>query len=623
MNQSLIKQELHRLLQNDEISNARTICDKLCESSPYDVDAWLISASIHARLGALSDVVNCCKNVIKLQPNHVLAHYNLGIAHQSMGDYISAEKSYQMTLRLNPEMRLAVVSLGNVIMNLGRDEEAIKLFNMILSEADHSDPTIKLKANINLSLALCVQKRFSEAEIVCKDALEINPNSVDALNNLGRVLKEQGDLKAAADAHRKAVDADPDSVIAYSNLLLDLNYLADIDAIEVYKEHCRWGKLHAEGFTETRYPKNDFDKKRLRIAYVSPDFRAHSVMLFITGLIESHNRENVEVFCYSNVKNPDAWTAHVSNITDHWREINKTTDDQLAAMIKQDKIDILVDLSGHTADNRLLAFAKKPAPIQVTWLGYPNTTGMAAVDYRLTDFLVDPPGVSDDLCTETLVRLPHGFLCFQPLKDSPPVNILPMSNSGNITFGSFNNSAKINDEVVKLWCRILCELPDSRLLLKSPQFSDPLLKKRYLDKFKQAGIDPQRIEIYGRIDSTIEHLSLYNKVDVALDTFPYNGTTTTCEALWMGVPVVVLEGNNHAGRVGVSLLSNIGLLEMIANTSDAYVRICTELASSSDYLSELRLSMRERLKKSPLLDAENFAKDMEQAYRDMWIKYCE
>ncbi|VAW52070.1 TPR domain protein, putative component of TonB system [hydrothermal vent metagenome] len=618
------KQKLQSLLQNNKYEKARIICSKLCKKIPNDVELWLTYAGIHAQLGLLTKVAECCEKVIKLQPNNVMAHYNLGIAYNSTGQFELAEKSFQNSLQLNPLMHGASIALGQVIMKRGRVDEAIALYTRLLSGPAGNNQEIVQLANINLSLALNTQKRFIEAEEACNRVLAINPNSTEALNNLGQTLKEQGNLDAAADAHRRAINIRPEFVVAHSNLLLDLNYLTNIAVEDVFAEHCRWGQQHGTVSSLKKKLKNDLNPDRpIRVGYVSPDFRAHSVILFIAGLIEAHNRQNVEVFCYSNVKNPDAWTSRVSEAADHWRVICNINDDSFADMVRDDKIDILIDLAGHTSSNRLQAFASKPAPIQVTWLGYPNTTGLNTIDYRITDTWADPPGISDDLNIETLVRLPQGFLCFQPLHDSPAVNKLPMSVTSNITFGCFNNSAKINNEVIQLWAKLLLEIPDSRLLLKSQQLSEPALKKRYLLDFEQAGINPNRIEIIGSIASTIEHLSLYNRMDVALDPFPYNGTTTTCEALWMGVPVITLEGNNHAARVGVSLLNNAGLPEFVAKTKGDYLRIASELAKKPDQLVDLRNNMREHLLNTPLLNAQNFAENIEDAYRSMWLKYCQ
>jgi predicted O-linked N-acetylglucosamine transferase (SPINDLY family) len=624
MNPIQTKQELKYLLQSSQFNKARVVCEKLCKTYPNDVEAWLTYAGIYAQLGMIPKVVECCKKVIKLQPENVMAHYNLGIAYNSIGNFEQAEISFLNALQFNPHMYKAGIALGQVIMTQGRVDEAINLYTSLLSGASGKIHEVIQLANINLSLALNTQKRFIEAEEACKKVLEINPNSTEALNNLGQTLKEQGDLVAATEAHRKAVNIQPTFVKAHSNLLLDLNYLADVDTEMVFNEHSRWGTRHCPVSQIKQNWINDRDPGRcIRVGYVSPDFRAHSVILFIAGLIEAHNRGNVEVFCYSSVENPDAWTSRISETADHWRVVNAIDNIQLAALVKEDKIDILVDLAGHTAGNRLLAFASKPAPIQVTWLGYPNTTGVKAIDYRLTDRWADPPGRSDVLHMETLVRLPQGFLCFQPLHDSPAVNDLPMRDSGQITFGCFNNSAKINSDVVSLWAKLLIEVPGSRLLLKSKQLSELALRKRYLSEFEQEGVDPERIEIYGSIASTIDNLSLYHQVDLALDPFPYNGTTTTCEALWMGVPVIVLEGNSHAARVGVSILTNVGLPELIAQTSDNYVRIASELVRNPDYLVKLRLDMRERMQNSPLLDTDSFVKNIEAAYQKMWVKYCQ
>jgi predicted O-linked N-acetylglucosamine transferase (SPINDLY family) len=282
-----------------------------------------------------------------------------------------------------------------------------------------------------------------------------------------------------------------------------------------------------------------------------------------------------------------------------------------------------VDLAGHTRGNRLPLFALKPAPVQVTWLGYPNTTGLREMDYRLTDAWADPPGVSDELHTESLVRLPHGFLCYKPLDDAPDVAAVPAIANGHVTFGCFNNSAKVNEKVLDAWCGILNDLPESRLLLKSRQLHGQGLHERFRDAFARRGVDPDRVEMLGRVNSTIEHLALYGRVDIALDTFPYNGTTTTCEALWMGVPVVALAGDRHAGRVGVSLLRGVGLDELVAASPEEYRRLATELAGDRDRLEAYRSTLRTRMQKAPLTDAAGFARDIEAAYRDMWRHWCE
>jgi predicted O-linked N-acetylglucosamine transferase (SPINDLY family) len=283
--------------------------------------------------------------------------------------------------------------------------------------------------------------------------------------------------------------------------------------------------------------------------------------------------------------------------------------------VRKDGIDILVDLAGHTAENRLLVFARKPAPVQITWLGYPNTTGMPVMDYRLTDEIADPPGEADQYHSETLIRLPDGFLCYSPPDDAPDVSGLPARQTGRITFGSFNNLPKINEAVIALWSRLLLQIPQSDLLLKSKQFADAHVRQRYLDLFTSHGIEAERITLLQRVSSTAGHLAIYDRVDIGLDPFPYNGTTTTCEALWMGVPVISLRGDRHAGRVGASILTHVSLQELVAADEDQYIRVGIKLARELDELEGLRKSLRARMQASVLCDGRAFARTMENIFR--------
>ena len=304
---------------------------------------------------------------------------------------------------------------------------------------------------------------------------------------------------------------------------------------------------------------------------------------------------------------------------DHWRPIFGINDENVINLIKKDKIDILVDLSGHTAGNRLLVFTQKPSPIQVTWLGYPNTTGLSSIDYRLTDIIADPIGEADELNSETLLRLPNGFQCYQGNENIPVSIELPQKRLEKITFGSFNNISKITTTVIKTWSKILLAIPTSRLVLKLPKLDDN--KSYYNELFIQEGILKERIEFYQPTPSIEEHLSLYNTIDICLDPFPYNGATTTCEALWMGVPVITLLGNNHVGRVGASILTNIGLTDFIAHDIKDYIDLAVKMSANTKVITELRAGLRERMKKAPLCDAHSFARDIEMVYQDMWSKY--
>jgi predicted O-linked N-acetylglucosamine transferase (SPINDLY family) len=331
----------------------------------------------------------------------------------------------------------------------------------------------------------------------------------------------------------------------------------------------------------------------------------------------------VELFCYAETKQPDFITNRIRELSDHWRPTVGLTDTAVAEQVRADGIDILVDLAGHTCDNRLLVFAHKPAPIQITWLGYPNTTGMPVMDYRFTDEIADPPGPADHYHSERLIRLPRGFLCYGPPDNAPGVSDLPVRQTNRLTFGSFNNLPKLNAEVIGLWSQILQGVPNACLLLKSKQFADEQTRQRFVDLFSVQGIAAERVILLPRVSSTGGHLAVYQQVDIGLDPFPYNGTTTTCEALWMGVPVITLRGSRHSGRVGASILTRVGLSDLITDSPEQYVRLAMELAQDTDGLERLRATLRARMQASPLCNGRMFARSMENTFKILWKNWCE
>jgi predicted O-linked N-acetylglucosamine transferase (SPINDLY family) len=363
-------------------------------------------------------------------------------------------------------------------------------------------------------------------------------------------------------------------------------------------------------------------RRRLRVGYVSPDFKNHSVARFFLPLLAHHERSAFEVTCYAELKRPDAVSERIRGLAEHWCPTVGLSNDELAERIRADGVDILVDLAGHTSDNRLLTFARTPAPVAVSWLGYANTTGVAAIDYRFSDAECEPPGESDRRSSERIWRLPHGFHCFSPLDDAPAVTAPPNAARGSTMFGSFNNFLKLAPETIALWGRVLAAVPGSRLLLKSNFVFDAAAHRRHLERFAAAGIDPARITILPYMPDDHAHLAAYAEVDVALDPFPYNGTTTTCEALWMGVPVVTLRGDRHAARVGTSLLTRVGLAALIADDEAGYVARAADLAAAPERLAQLRAGLRAQVAASKLCDAAGFARDVEDAYRAMWRAWC-
>jgi predicted O-linked N-acetylglucosamine transferase (SPINDLY family) len=360
----------------------------------------------------------------------------------------------------------------------------------------------------------------------------------------------------------------------------------------------------------------------LRVGYVSPDLKQHAVGFFLEPILEHHDRNQFHIYCYSGVVTPDRVTQRMQAFGHTWRSIVGVRDEQVAEMIRADGIDILVDLSGHTSGTRLLIFARKPAPVQVAFLGYLNTTGMPTVDYRVTDAWADPPGMTDPFYSERIVRLPRCGWAFHPFEEAPDVADAPAAKNGYITFGSFNKLSKLSPPLIATWAELMKQVPTSRLLLKWSSLADASTRQRFHSLFAAHGISSDRIELAGATASMSDHLASYGRIDLALDTFPYNGATTTCDALWMGVPVVTLAGDTHAGRIGVSLLTAIGLPELIAPSPDQYVQIATDLANDPTRLSHLRQTMRPRVINSPLQDPLTLTRALEAAYRQMWHDWC-
>lgn len=617
------KETLSALIQSGRYADALILGEQLCSAMPDDALLWMMLANAQAASGRFKEVIQSCDHILSLQPGNAAAYSNRGIALYSLRRLRRAEQAFRAALSLDPSLISAGNNLGITLKDLGRNAEAIEIFKRVI--ADNHSASVAQRASLYANLAMSELRShlFDRAEQSCRIALQLDPSCVPAHNNLAQALKERGLLAESIAQQRVAIHLSPDGAGLHSNLLLDLNYIPDFDAQECAREHCQWGERYGAAGEKVATHSNIPDPgRRLRIGYVSPDFRAHSVAFFIEPLLSAHNRECFEVTCYANMVQPDPMTNRLREIADRWRNVWSLDDNKLVELVRGDGIDILVDLAGHTSGNRLKVFGRKPAPVQVTWLGYPNTSGLREVDYRLTDVWADPPGPSDEMHTESLVRLPNGFLCFRPLDDCCEVSVPPVIRNGNVTFGCFNNSTKINSKVLDVWGGILTELPDARMLLKSRQLHAPGLKQRFQEEFARRGIDPDRVELLGHVNTALEHLALYGQVDIALDSFPYNGTTTTCEALWMGVPVIALAGDRHAGRVGVSLLHSIRLDELIAVSPEDYRRLATDLARDRDRLADYRATLRTRMRNAPLTDAAGFARDIEAAFRDMWHRWC-
>jgi predicted O-linked N-acetylglucosamine transferase (SPINDLY family) len=554
---------------------------------------------------------------IRLRPDYAVAHSNLGDALNADGRFDEAITACRNAISLMPDLAEAHYNLGNALRQQGKHDEAIAAYaQAIRIRPDYAH------AHSNMGIALNEQGKLEQALAAYHQAIRIRPDHAEAYCNSGIALKEHGKYDAAIAAYRQALRIKPELAEAFSNLLSCLNYDDQSTADQIFAAHRQWDERYGVLTARPRAYANPREPgRRLKVGYVSADFRWHSVAYFVEPLLRAHNHETVEVFCYAEVAQPDSVTHRLRRYADHWLVTVGLSDDALTQRISKDGIDILVDLAGHSGKNRLRVFARKPAPVQVTWLGYPNTTGLSSIDYRLVDAITDPAG-ADALASETLVRLEGGFLCYAPLSEAPAPSPPPMVAADAVTFGSFNNPAKLSAATLDAWATLLTRLPKARLILKGRPFADAGTRAWFLARLGERGVATERVELLAFLRGAAAHLRVYKRVDIALDPFPYNGTTTTCEALWMGVPVVTRRGDRHAGRVGASLLAQIGLTELIAGSAEEYVEIALALANDPARLTKLRASLRPRMAPSPLCDAPAFARKIEGTYRKMWQHWC-
>ena len=568
-------------------------------------------------VGQIEAATHSFERACQLDPQYVDGWYNLGNALQASARFDEASQAYRSALALAPDHAGALTNLGAVLQTQNDFAGALECYETALKQdPDHVD------AWHNMGLCFEAQSRLAEAEECFRRALAGREQFAAAYNSLGSTLREQGRMEEARDCYSRTLAIDPNYRSARSNWLMTLDYLPEVTPRTIYEERCRWGDWLAQQIAADDWHANEpLPNRRIKIGYVSPDLRNHAVATFVEPIL-AHHSDAVEVICYADVPVEDETSGRLKSLAAEWRNIFGKSDEQVAQLIKQDRIDILVDLAGHTARNRLRVFAGKPAPIQVTYLGDATTIGLAAIDYRLSDAWADP-WHEETYCQERLIRLPGGFLCFQPPATAPAVAELPAARNGFITFGSFNTLAKMTGEVIRVWADLLKRVPNSRLLLKAGALRDRGVCERYRAMSQQQGIPGERVEFIGQVEDSAEHFALYHRIDIGLDPFPYAGTTTTCEALWMGVPVVTLTGQTHVGRVGVSLLSQLGLNELAARDENEYLRILMELAADQERLTVLRCGLRTAMSQSSLCDAAGFTHRLESALRGMWREWCQ
>ena len=567
----------------------------------------------HHRAGRLADAERGYRAILQLQPEHADSLNLLGVIAMQTGNLDSAFALIQRAVALRPDAPLCRNNLGQVLERLGRDDEAARCYEAAIE----LDPGYAEAYN-NFGFLRHRQDRLADAEALYARAIELDGAYAEPYANRGNLLKDRGEIDAAIACHRRAVELRPDLSALHSNLLLTLHYHPDFSPADLKREHRAWAERHVTPLAALRRPHENASEpdRRLRIGYVSPDFREHPVARFMLPLLLEHDRRQVEVFAYSDVAFPDPVTGLIRGRVDQWRDVAPLRDEQLADAVRADGIDILVDLAAHSGGNRLLMFARKPAPVQVTYLAYCSTTGVDAIDYRVTDRFLDPPGEADDY-TETSIHLPHCYWCYSApaLGGRPPTE----RGTGPPTFGCLNNFAKVTDVTLNLWTLLLRRVPEARLLLYARTEAH---RDRVRRALREAGVEEARAAFVGR-QSLADYLQTYRLIDVALDPTPYGGGTTSCDALWMGVPVVSLAGRTAVARAGSTLLSNVGLEHLIVRSEEQYVESAAALIRDQRGLTELRRDLRRRIESSPVMDARQFARDFEAALRTAWRAWCE
>jgi predicted O-linked N-acetylglucosamine transferase (SPINDLY family) len=587
------------------------------ELKPDFVDGYMNLGNVLREQRKLAEAVTCYQNILTLKPESFEAHYNLGIALKEQGRLNEAVTCYLNAIALKLDFAEAYNNLGRIFIELGNPDEALGCYQTALTlEPDFAE------AHNNLGLALKDRGRLDEAMACYRKALALKPDYAPAHNNQGLTLHLQGRPDEAIACYERALSHQPNYAVALSNLLLSLQYSATYAPEQIFAAHLRFAEQFEPPLKAQwqAHPNPRDPNRRLKIGYVSPDFCSHPVAHFIEPALACHDKSQVEVFCYYNRDHYDHLTHRIKALADHWVPCRDMSDDELAQRIRTDGIDILIDLAGHTGENRLLTFARKPAPVQATYLGYPATTGLTAIDYRITDIHAEPPGMTERFNVEQLCRLPEIFCCYRASDNSPPViGHAPLEDNGYVTFGCFNNFAKVSDPVLALWAKLLHTVPSARLMLEIHGIDNPLFRAEVESRMRQVGLPVERLHLIPKLNAN--QYVLYNRIDIALDPFPCNGGTTSLDTVWMGVPFVTLAGGHFTSRMGVTILTNAGMPELIAGSEDEYVQIAAALALDPARLKRLRAGLRERVQAGPLMDAARFTRHLEQAYRGMWQQW--
>ncbi|MBI3728875.1 MAG: tetratricopeptide repeat protein [Burkholderiales bacterium] len=640
---------LNLYMQQRRFADAANIYRQMISQAPAEPVHHYNLAVVLKEQGLIEDALQHYQQAVQLKPGFTEAHANLGVILQEQGKLKEAQASYQRSLECNPCFSIALSNLAHIYSSTGQVAQAEANYRKALAlepgNADHYG---------NLGRLLSEQKRYSEAEVSYKQALKLNPDSFTALhdygklhmlfsrftaahqcfqhaikikpdfadvyNSLGALFDDQGRIPEAVDAYRLALEYRPDFSEAYGNLLFALNYHPDLSAEEVFAAYREYEQRFAAQLYQLQRPHTNskIAERRLKIGYVSPDLRQHPVQYFLEPLLAHHDKSKFEIYAYSELLTEDAVSARYRGYVDHWILTSHLSDDALADKIRADGIDILIDLAGHTGNNRLRVFARKPAPVSLSWLGYGYTTGLQAIDYFLADSSTAPHR-TEALFAEKVWRVDSPVFAYRPKDGMGAVSTLPALKNGYITLGTLSRAVRINLKVIRTWAKILQRIDNARLVIDSSNFSDAAMRTAFEDKFAALGISKDRLQIGVHSPPW----DVLRGIDIGLDCFPHNSGTTLFETLYMGVPFVTLLGRPGVGGIGSSILEGLGRPEWIARTEEEYVEKVVSLASKPDYLNTLRLNQRSQMQNSKLMDETGFCRKLEAAYRAMWQTWCD
>lgn len=605
---------MQQIFISQNYQEAKTFAEKLVEKYPRSGMAFNLLGVANRSCGDSQKSLELLQKAVQLLPSDYAIHYNLGVAYQDVYNSQKAIECFEKAIQLNPNSVDAYNNLGIVYLELEAYEQSINVLEKLL--------TIKpnyYRGHSNLGLAYKHEGNLHKAMEHFYEAAKLAPTSPEVFNNLGNALIDRGEFDAAIEYYKKASQLNPAFDNAYGNILFALNYHPDMSALEIFEYYKFYDKQRGQSHPKCLYYSNPKIKKRkLKIGYVSPDFKMHPVRLFLEPLLANHDKSQFEIYAYAQIFKEDIITHRYQQYADYWRITTGLSDDDLAVLIQKDGIDILIDVAGHTAGNRLQVFARKPAPISVSWLGFGYTTGLSAIDYYLTDEISAPRG-SESLFSEQPWRVAIPSYVYRPAEGMGEVNELPAIQKGYVTFGTLSRSIRLNHRTIKAWADVLKKVENSKLVIDSKNYTDSEMVEKLCEKFRQYGIGKERLEI-GYHSPPWDVL---RKIDIGLDCFPHNSGTTLFEMLYMGIPYVTLADRISVGRLGSSILTGLNREEWIADTEEEYINKLVALASDTVTLAKIRASLRDQMTHSPLMDEQGFARKVENAYREMFEKWCD